>query len=429
VFYSIIFAGLKNKKGIALLLSAHVVSSSAQGITMLSIPWYFASIIDEAEMFGKVLAGATFVSMFWTVYAGTLIDRYPRKYIFLVASLVGLIGLGGAGLYGHLYQEMPIWIVAGVFVFTFFGFNIHYPNLYAFTQQMAAKGEYGKVNSIIEILGQSSNVISGAVGAVLLMGSTGEAIDFLGIQMRFPLIFEAWEIWEIFLLDAATYVVAMCIIPFITYDSTKDLPIDVDPMIQRLKTGWRFLSEHKDIRTFGIASYAIFIVLLVEVQYLLAIYVDNQLEAGADVYASSEVYFALGSLSAGFFIRKLTRTMKPITSIIVLMSMGGVVFILAAAFKSVLIFYLISAVIGFSNAGARVTRVTHLFNHIPNNIIGRANSIFYVYNIAMRGLMLMIFSTVFFDTGNNIIWAYAICGVFILMSTIPLIRMRNTVQS
>jgi DHA3 family macrolide efflux protein-like MFS transporter len=112
-----------------------------------------------------------------------------------------------------------------------------------------------------------------------------------------------------------------------------------------------------------------------------------------------------------------------------LMSMGGVVFILAAAFKSVLIFYLISAVIGFSNAGARVTRVTHLFNHIPNNIIGRANSIFYVYNIAMRGLMLMIFSTVFFDTGNNIIWAYAICGVFILMSTIPLIRMRNTVQS
>jgi MFS transporter, DHA3 family, macrolide efflux protein len=416
---------MKNRKGIALLLSAHVVSSFAQGITMLSIPWYFVSIIDEAELFGGVLAGATFISMFWTVYAGTLIDRYSRKHIFMIASVVGLIGLGGAGLYGHLNQEMPIWMVAGVFVFTFFGFNIHYPNLYAFTQQMAAKGEYGKVNSIIEILGQSSNVMSGAVGAILLMGSTGGAIDFLGLQMNFPLVFEAWEIWEIFLLDASTYVLAMCIIPFITYDSTKDLPIDVDPILKRLKTGWNYLSDNKDIRTFGLASYAIFIVLLVEVQYLLSIYVDNHLEAGADVYASSEVYFALGSLSAGFFIRKLTRTWKPVSSVVMLMILGGVVFILAAVFKSIGIFYAISALIGFSNAGARVTRVTHLFNYIPNNIIGRANSIFYVYNIAMRGTFLLIFSTVFFDTGNNIIWAYVICGAFILISVIPLLMTKD----
>lgn len=423
------FAPVKNKKGIALLLSAHVVSSFAQGITMLSIPWYFASIVDEAELFGQVLAGATFVSMFWTVYAGTLIDRYSRKNIFLIASAVGLLGLGGAGMYGHLNQEMPIWIVAGVFVFTFFGFNIHYPNLYAFTQQMAAKGQYGKVNSIIEILGQTSNVLSGAVGAILLMGSTGGAIDFLGYQMHFPIAFEAWEIWEIFLLDASTYVMAICIIPFITYDSTDDLPVDVDPIITRLRTGWKYLSDNKDIRTFGLASYAIFIVLLVEVQYLLSIYVDNHLEAGADVYASSEVYFALGSLSAGFFIRKLTRTMRPVSAVSLLMAIAGIVFILAAVFKSVMIFYVISAFIGFSNAGARVTRVTHLFNHIPNNIIGRANSIFYVYNIALRGLMLIAFSTVFFDTGNNIIWAYAICGAFILISIVPLLAQRSKTQS
>ena len=412
---------MKNKKGIALLLSAHVVSSFAQGITMLSIPWYFASIVDQAELFGKVLAGATFISMIWTVYAGTLIDRYSRKHIFLIASFVGLLGMGATGVYGHINQEMPIWMVAGVFVFTFFGFNIHYPNLYAFTQQMAAKGQYGKVNSIIEILGQSTNVMSGAVGAVLLTGSTGGAINFLGLQLQFPIIFEAWEIWEIFLLDAFTYVLAICIIPFITYDSSDDLPVDIDPILKRLRTGWRFLSDNKEIRTFGFASYAIFIVLLVEVQYLLSIYVDNHLEAGADVYASSEVYFALGSLSAGLLIRKLTRTMKPVSAVAWLMALSGMSFILAAVFKDVVIFYIISILIGFTNAGTRVTRVTHLFDNIPNNIIGRANSIFYVYNIAMRGTFLILFSSAFFDEGNNVIWAYAICGTFILVSILPLI--------
>ena len=388
---------------------------------MLSIPWYFASIVDQAELFGKVLAGATFISMIWTVYAGTLIDRYSRKHIFLIASFVGLLGMGATGVYGHINQEMPIWMVAGVFVFTFFGFNIHYPNLYAFTQQMAAKGQYGKVNSIIEILGQSTNVMSGAVGAVLLTGSTGGAINFLGLQLQFPIIFEAWEIWEIFLLDAFTYVLAICIIPFITYDSSDDLPVDIDPILKRLRTGWRFLSDNKEIRTFGFASYAIFIVLLVEVQYLLSIYVDNHLEAGADVYASSEVYFALGSLSAGLLIRKLTRTMKPVSAVAWLMALSGMSFILAAVFKDVVIFYIISILIGFTNAGTRVTRVTHLFDNIPNNIIGRANSIFYVYNIAMRGTFLILFSSAFFDEGNNVIWAYAICGTFILVSILPLI--------
>ncbi len=420
---------MKNKKGIALLLAAHVVSSFAQGITMLSIPWYFASIVDQAELFGKVLAGATFISMFWTVYAGTLIDRYSRKHIFLIASAVGLLGLGGAGLYGHLNQEMPIWMVAGVFVFTFFGFNIHYPNLYAFTQQMAAKGQYGKVNSIIEILGQSTNVMSGAVGAILLMGSSGGAIDFLGYQLDFPITFEAWDIWEIFLFDASTYVLAICIIPFITHDTADDLPIDIDPILRRLRTGWRFLSDNKEIRTFGFASYAIFIVLLVEVQYLLSIYVDNHLEAGADVYASSEVYFALGSLSAGLLIRKLTRTMHPVSVVAWLMALSGLSFILAAVFKDVVMFYIISIFIGFTNAGTRVTRVTHLFNHIPNNIIGRANSIFYVYNIAMRGSFLILFSTPFFDETNNVIWAYAISGAFILVSIIPLFWQVSKTQS
>ena len=416
---------MKNRKGIALLLSAHVVSSFAQGITMLSIPWYFASIVDQAELFGKVLAGATFVSIIWSVFAGTLIDRYSRKHIFLIASIVGLMVLGAAGYYGYINQEMPIWIVAGVFVFTFFGFNIHYPNLYAFTQQMAAKGQYGRVNSIIEILGQSTNVMSGAVGAILLMGSSGGAIDLLGFQLHFPIAFEAWDIWEIFILDASTYALALCIIPLIRYDSSEDLPIDLDPILKRLRTGWQFLTDHKAIRTFGLASYAIFIVLLIEVQYLLSLYVDNHLQAGADVYASSEVYFALGSLSAGLMIRRLTRTMRPVKTVILLMILAGLSFALAAVFKSVWIFYLISVAIGFTNAGTRITRVTHLFNHIPNNIIGRANSIFYVYNIAMRGTFLMLFSTAFFDNSNNIIWAYAICGLFVLVSVIPLLRLKD----
>lgn len=387
---------------------------------MLSIPWYFASVVDESVVFGQVLAGATFVSIIWSLYAGTLIDRYPRKNIFLVASLIGLVVLASAGIYGEMNQEAPIWLVAFIFVFTFFGFNIHYPNLYAFSQQLAARGDYGRINSILEILGQSTNVLSGAFGAVLLSGTTAGSLNMLGAEISFPFEIEAWTIWEIFLLDASTYALAACIIPFIKYKDLSGLAVDMEPIVSRFKRGWRFLMLNKELLVFGLASYSIFVVLLIEVQYLLPIYIDNHLEAGADIYASSEVYFALGSLFAGLFIRRVTRNIAPTKTIILLMLLAGVSFVVVSFTKSVIGFYLFSVLIGWSNAGTRITRVTFLFNHVPNNIIGRANSIFYVYNIASRGTMITIFALPFFSESNNIIWTYVTCGCFILVSAIPL---------
>ncbi len=412
---------MENKRALTLLFASHVISSFAQGITMMAIPWYFTSIVSESVVFGKVLAVATFISIFWSLFAGTLIDRYPRKNIFWVASAVGFLVLGAAGLYGIHYQEAPIWLVAFIFVFTFFGFNIHYPNLYAFAQQLAARGDYGRVNSLIEVLGQSTNVLSGAFGAILLSGTEGGTLDLLGFQIHFPFSIERWRIWEIFLLDASTYAIAACIIPFIRYVDHNPLPIDMERIAERFKRGWRFLMLNRELLVFGLSTYSIFVVLLVEVQFLLPLFVDKQLAAGADVYASSEVYFALGSLAAGFFIQKLTRNLAPAKAILVLMLTAGTSFIVVAFSKSILGFYLFSLLLGFANAGTRITRVTYLFNHIPNNIIGRANSIFYVYNITSRGLLLVLFALPFFSNSNNIVWAYGICGTFILVSVIPLL--------
>ena len=420
---------MENKRALALLFTSHVVSSFAQGITMLSIPWYFASIVNESVVFGKVLAVATFISIFWSLFAGTLIDRYPRKNIFLIASIVGFVVLGAAGIYGEINQEAPIWLVAFVFVFTFFGFNIHYPNLYAFSQQLAARGDYGRVNSMIEVLGQSTNVLSGAFGAILLSGTVGGSLNMLGVQVSFPFEIEQWTIWEIFLLDASTYALAACIIPFIKYVDHNPLLIDLDKIAERFKRGWRFLMLNKELLVFGLSSYAVFVVLLVEVQFLLPIFVDNQLEAGADVYASSEVYFAFGSLFAGFLIMKLTKNLAPAKTIVLMMLLAGLSFVVIAFTKSIIGFYLFSVLIGFTNAATRITRVTFLFNHIPNNIIGRANSIFYIYNIASRGVLITIFAMPFFSASNNIIWSYVISGSYILISVIPLFAVLPRLQT
>lgn len=414
---------MKNRRAIALLLSAHMVSSFAHGITMLAIPWYFTSVVSESGLFGKVLAMATLLSLFWSLYAGTLIDRYPRKNIFLIAALCGMVFMGGIAAYGGLSGSMPIGMVALAFVITFFGYNIHYPNLYAFTQELAAQGDYGRVNSILEVVGQGTSVLSGGVGALLLAGTEAGFLDMMGLRIHFPFDVRAWDLWEILALDASAYAGAACIIPFIRYQRIGALHIDTEPMVARLRRGIRFLTTNRAILFFGLATYAIFITILVETMYLLALYTDRHLMGGADVYASSEVYFALGSLIAGMFIRSLTKRIAPARSIVMLMVMAGLLFLWAASTRSVAVLYAFSALLGFANAGTRILRVTFLFTYIPNNIIGRANSIFYLYNILARSAFLSLFALPFFSVGNNVVWAYGICGVFILLSAVPLARL------
>jgi MFS family permease len=413
---------MKNKRALVLLFAAHMISSFAQGITMLAIPWYFTSVVNQSELFGKVLALATVLSVFWSLYAGTLIDRYPRKNIFWFTALAGLLCMGSIAAYGSQADEMPIALVALAFVITFFGYNIHYPNLYAFAQELAARGDYGRVNSMIEVVGQSTSVLSGAVGAILLSGTTTGGINLMGMHVKLPFEIAQWQLWEIFMLDASTYLAAACIIPFIRYQRMAELKVDLEPIFARLKKGVRFLTANRGLLMFGLASYATFIVLLVQVMYLLPLYIDRQLLSGADVYASSEVYFALGSLCAGLFIRSLTKHMAPAKAIVILMIGAGLLFIAVSSVKSVSFFYVFSLLLGFSNAGTRIIRVTYLFDHIPNNIIGRANSIFYLYNILMRSVLLSVFSLAFFSFENNVVWAYAICGMFILAALIPMIR-------
>ena len=53
--------------------------------------------------------------------------------------------------------------------------------------------------------------------------------------------------------------------------------------------------------------------------------------------------------------------------------------------------------IGFANAGARVLRLSFLFRHVPNQVIGRVNSIFGIINVMNRTVFILILSLSFFS--------------------------------
>ena len=411
------------------MLSANIVSGFSQGISMLAIPWYFTGIAGKASLFAALYAVSTFISLFWNLYAGTLIDRFPRKKIFICVGLVCGVILSAASIAGYLVDGIMLWLAGLVFVTTMFNYNIHFGTLYAFGQELTDPTRYGKISSYLEIQNQATSVLSGTFAAFLMTGiEPGKSMNLAGLNVSFPFSFPKWEMEEIFAMNAMTYFAAILLVSLIRYQPPARIHVETGSIFKRLSAGITYLRQNPSLFAFGNYSFSIFVVLMVQVFMLLPLYVSNHLQRDTDVFASAEIYYSLGAMLAGMFIRRVFSNIKIIDSVISLMFITTAVFFLAAFTQSVAVCYLFSFAIGITNAGARVLRTTWLFTHISNDLIGRTNGVFNVINILLRSAFLLLFSIAWFSQESNVIWAYVICGLFVFFSGLLLWSSRKRIE-
>lgn len=409
---------MKNKKALTILFIANAISGFAQGLTMLSIPWHFEQA-NNFSLFMVAVIAITFGSLFWGLYSGTLVDGFNRKDVFLGTNFMGgLIVLSVASL-GFREGTLPISLILLVYTTTLYGYIIHFPNLYAFSQEVTDQKDYTRVVSYIEIVGQATAMASAALGGVLL-GGVDIIEDIPGTSISLNIFIEKWTLHEIFLLDAIAFFLSFGIVIFIKYEPLKkDMAIDEGELKDRLKVGYDFLKKNRLITIFGICSYAIFVVVLVEIFILLFPYVSKHLQEGPDVLGFSEMLFATGSLFSGIIIRYLMAKMPIPKSIIILTYLTSAAFFVVSYTSSVLVFYIFCFVIGFANAGSRIFRVSYLFNLVPNELTGRVNSIFNVITTMFRILLIMLFLLAYFKE-SKVTNAYFILGLFTLVSGLVL---------
>ena len=411
---------MKNSNAIILLFTANIISGLAQGISMIAIPWYFVEIVDKQNYFTNSYLIITFLTLFWGLYAGTIIDRYSRKKIFIILNIICGSFIGLIALYGIYSQNISDIFVIAVFMLTIFNYNIHYPNLYALGQEITESKYYGKLNSYIEVQGQVTSVLAGAFAAILLTGTKNGQLSLAGVNFSLPFDIKAWDIYDIFLMDAITYLVVILIFSYLKYQPIVEKNINKENLITRFKQGLKFLKSNNLIFIFGICSYMLFAFTLVEIHIVLPSYVRNFLQKSGDIYASAEIYYSFGAIFSGILIIRLFRNFKILTSVIFLFALVIIMLYFMSEFSLIWIFFIGNFIIGITNAGVRILRTTYLFNNVPNNLIGRVNSVFNSLNIIVRLLLIGILSLPFFDLQDNIRYAYLV-GAFLLIISLVIL--------
>jgi len=401
---------LENKNAIILLFIANSISGMAQGLTMIAIPWYIINTLKVPTLFGIIYFMITFFSLFWGTYAGGLIDKFNRKHLFIYQNLAGCFILSLAALLGFYLNNVSLAMASVVFMFSIFVYNIHYPNLYAFVQEISETKNYGKVNSYIEIQGQLTTVLSGALATILINGDT----HFFSVEIK------QWSLQQVFALDACTYLSAASIIFFIRYRPLVKRYKEGGTILKQLATGFNYLKQHKSIFLFGTASYGIFVCILVAVHYILPNYINQILNEPVNVYAKVEVLFAFGAIFAGITITKIFVKTNAVIAVIIMTVLVGLLFFAVNLYPQLWFFYCAFFIIGLCNAGTRIMRITYIFKKIPNQMIGRSSAVFRIGSALTRLFFIALFTLPLFTA--NLKLPFYVYFIFLMIIAVLLYK-------
>lgn len=390
------------------LLLANTLGSIGSGITIFAVPWMLVNRAQGNEVFRWTTIGTSLVLFLIMPYYGTLIDRSSRKTILLGSELFGLAATASMALTAFLLGRVDTWQLVTIYFCGMLYYTLHYPAKFAFIQQIFDRSQYQSLIGLLEIQGQTAMMIAGGLGGYL-------------VDRGAPL-------HGILLVDAATYLGSFALLAGLPYRAThlERLPVDVAArrVWHSVGEGWAWLRSHPQLTVFLSCSLMPFIAVMAS-NYLFPIYVSQTLQADAKIFGAGEIAFALGAIVAGSFLPRLIAQHSAYHTITVTMAVfiGGLCVLVFLPFWP--LYLTASVILGFGNAGCRVARSALMLHLIPNEVMGRINTFYSVFDRLMRTVLVGALVIIDYFGPRS---GFALLFVLVLVAHIGLLRSRAAIK-
>jgi MFS family permease len=374
-----------------LIIFANIASSIGSGITMIAIPWMLVSSIDGTTVFGYVTICMTIISFLLTPLIGNLIDRMSRKKLILTSKIVSLILLLLFSLIGFVGLGYEVWHYIIIYMIGSLYYTIFYPTLFALNQEIFNKDQYKSLNGTMEVQGQLSTVIAGALASFMLT---------------------KWDLHYILLLDVLTYAAAIYFFIRIPYERN-NISTTNNSARSKVTDGLTYMLKLPAMFLFLLFSIMPFIGVMIT-NYLFPVYLADVLKTPGSIYGIQGMIYGLGAIVAGISVPILARKIGDEKTIV----FGVITYTLAISLiilANIPSFLFLMFFIAIGNCGVRVARNSFLMDQIPNDIIGRIDSLFRSLGLLFRIVLLAIF-TGMVSTGLIIYCFIALSGILIVAS-------------
>jgi MFS family permease len=388
-----------------LVLAANLLSSIGSGITMIAVPWLLVSGEGGAVLFGYATIIMTIINFIMAPFIGQWVDRFSRKKLLMIGELAGFLIVLSFAIAGFLGVDYGYWHYMLLYGSGSFYYNLFYPGIFALNQEIFPKTVYKSLNGAMEIQGQLSSVIAGAIAAMLI----GK------LQLEWLLLFDSFTYLSAFMLFVA--------IPYIKKSEGKEIDTSY---WAKLTEGYRYMSKRPKLFLFLLASFVPFIGVMVT-NYLFPIYLVDVLKVDSSIYGAQSMVYGIGAVIAGIFIPFLSKRLGNENSIIITTFFYTAGLILLILTEAVAVYLILISILAFGNAGTRVARNSYLMDHIPNQIVGRVDSLFRTIGLGIRVLLLTTFT--FVNAHLHVSYSFYILAGLLVVSLCIVASTRNSTLS
>ncbi|QKS69956.1 MFS transporter [Paenalkalicoccus suaedae] len=363
----------KDRK-LPIILLSNICASIGSGMIMIAIPFMFLQKEGGAVSFGYMTIAVTIGLFITTPLVGSLIDKHSRKRILLVSMtgaciITAFFALGGGNAGGG---STAVWQLSVLFIVASFYYHLFYPTMFALNQELFEPEQYKTVNGLMEIQGQTAAVLAGVLAAILM-----------------PIL----PFTYLLSINAIAYLLSIGILLFLPYThSLKQRPPGPNGVSLRFRNeGLEFLKQRPILFVFLLCSFMPFIGVMVT-NYLFPIYIDDILALGAAAHGIKSFTYGIGAVLAGILLPICLRKWEHHSLIMILTWMyTGVVCMFVFVIHPI-VFFVGIVFYAIGNAGIRVARNSFMMHHVPNDRIGRVDSVFRTCGLAIRIMLLTFFT-------------------------------------
>jgi len=403
----------ENKRNFNYLISASAFSNLADGIAGFAYPWLFSLITRDAQLIALITVFSTLPHLIFVLFAGVIADKFNRKKILIFSRIIQII-LTGLFIFVIVINldQIPksVQIIEPEFQAKFFIITISY--LLAFTFGIL---EVTRDNAAQSFLPQivEKGFLSKANGR--LFGVELVTNNFLGAPIAGLLI--GMSLYTPFIADTVLLIISTFFIFKISGNFER--PVDnkkSEKTLDLIKEGISWLK--KQVLLKRLAIYTGLANFFGAMQFpIMVLFAQEILKLNSVQYAFLAYGAAIGGLLGSTLANKINEVFKESKTLIFAMFLFSLGMFLPYLTRNPFIVALAFATTSFGSIVWNVQAVSIRQSIIPDNLLGRVNSVYRLLALGLTPLgslfggTIVKYSEIYFDRVFSLRLPFLLAGI------------------
>ena len=338
----------------------NIISLIGFGLNLIAVSWMGLEKTGSEYALGKILAAATMPGLILAVFAGVIIDKVNRKWLLVFLDIFRMFVVIGF-LYVLSYNQFQITFLYPVALMMGLGNSLFWPTAQAFVQELVDKEEYFNANKLLSASYQVGSIFGAGIGGFI-------------VHIYNPLI----ALW----INAFTYAISAILISLAPFERENFQTFE-KKLFNSILKGFSYLKTRMDILILGVTTILSDVAIWGSMSVLTIAISKEIFQKGSLGYGIMDGLYGIGALISTIVVGYLVSKIGNANYLLICYIVASVMCLITPIMPNIYLAGIVYLFIGLHNNAARIIVRTIFMENIPNNIMGRVQTIFGVYTRTM----------------------------------------------